>query len=88
MTLEEELAEFRRPEVQALLERNRAVFTAVFTAYSFMGPDQTGGPVGPLGSGVTFNQLLLFGRDFNIVPRLLSMTQLLDLFSAVNITDG
>ena len=36
---------------------------------------------------MTFNQLLLFCRDFALVPRLLCMTQLLDLFSAVNIAE-
>ena len=38
-------------------------------------------------SGLTFNQLLTLARDFNFVPRHCSMTQLLDLFAAVNSAD-
>jgi hypothetical protein len=53
-------------------------------SYSLMKDDRVTGPVG---SGMTFNQLLALARDFNMVPRLLSMTQLLDLFSAVNIAE-
>ena len=36
MTIEQELAEYRRPEVGALMEKNQPALGALFSAYALM----------------------------------------------------
>lgn len=77
MTTRQEIAEMQAAPVRKLLRANTAAIRFMYNAYN--------DPTAP-GTGLHFQQVLLWAHDFDIVPRLLNHTQLLDMFAEVNLT--
>ena len=71
-----QLDQLHRPEMQRIFRVNQATLRTIYTAYCSPG------------TGMKYSDLLTFCHDFVLVPRRCDMTQLLDVFMAVNVGDG